>query len=127
MEQPSLLDQIMAELVPIILSALGIVTTAFIAWLTTWLRTKFKLEEEAAHSVALNTAVDNAAGGVINEMGESAVTTVVAPTSPAVKRAVTYVRERNPDAVAYFEIPPAAIAEKIVNSVGKQTAPSLKG
>lgn len=118
-------EPLIDQIVTILGSLLAAASTAFLAWLTIWLRTKFKLDVDAARSLALNTAVDNAAGGVLNKLGETALTEVVAATNPAVKAAVAYVQERNPEAVAYFDMQGPAIAEKVINAIGKLTAPAF--
>jgi hypothetical protein len=113
------------EVLKVIAGILAMATTAFLAWLGSWLRARFMVQQDKDRADSLNTAVDNAAGGVLNKMGDAAVTEVITSANPAVKEAVKYVEKMNPGDVEYFKLGASAIADKIINSVGKQTAPAL--
>lgn len=120
-----MLETILERISPLLIDALVVATVAFIGWLTSWLRTRFKINLDEARASAIGIAVANAAGGVLNKLGETALTEVVKPSDAVVKEAVAYVERSVPDAVKHFDMEPATIAEKVVNAVGKLTAPAL--
>lgn len=113
------IDQIVAALGAL----LAVVTTAFLTWLAAWLRARFMVQQDKDRADSLNTAVTNAAGGVINVLGDKSAD-VVTVAMPAVKEAVAYVKKMNPGDVEYFKLEPPQIAEKVVNAVGKLKAQS---
>lgn len=121
-----MLKEIAKELGPIITDTLVVAVIAFIGWLTSWLRTRFKINLDEARASALGIAIANAAGGVFNKLGEKAVTEVTKPSDESVKQAVAMVEKSVPDAIKHFGLSPATIAEKVVNAVGVKQAEVMK-
>lgn len=101
-------DSWWTPLVPILGTVITAVVTAFLAWLATWLREKFKIEVDFGHRSTFQSAAQNAAGLVLagKDIGE----------------AIAYVQERAPGAVRHFGIDRKAIQETIQAKV-PQTAP----
>lgn len=116
---------LLREFSPLLLDAVGVAVLAFLGWLTAWLRTRFKINLDEARASAIGIAVTNAAGGVLNKLGEKAVTDVVSAADPSVKDAVDFVRKAVPDAVAHFDMGSDAIGERVINAVGKLAAPAV--
>lgn len=107
---------------PVIEELAYMVIAALVAWVAAWLRTKFKLEVEANHRAAVQTALQNAAGLLINRAGSAAGAVKIDAGSPAINEAVTYVLTSVPDALAYFGVTPDEIRKKVEAKLGIQAA-----
>lgn len=105
---------------PVLAEWLNVAIAAAVAYAANLLRQKFKIEIEANHRDALQTALTNAAGLVIAKVGSVAETVKVGTGTPALDEGVTYVLKAAPDALAYFGLQPDAIREKLVAKLGAQ-------
>lgn len=99
-------------------SAAIILITALIGWLTAMIKRKTGIEVEAAHREALQTALTNGAGLILNKIGAHANTVTFDAKHPAIKAGVEYVIASVPDAVGNFELKPEQLAEKLVAKLG---------
>lgn len=105
---------------PTIVELVNIGIAAAVAYVANLIRLKFKIEIEASHREALQTALTNAAGLVIAKAGEAAEGLKVSTGAPALDEGVTYTMKAVPDALAYFKLTPEAIREKLVAKLGVQ-------
>lgn len=97
---------------------LGLVATAAITVGTNYVRKTWL-------NGAAQSAFANAAGGIVNQLGEELLKTALTPNHPEVAIAVTKVQARIPDVVKSLGLTPAGIAERIIDHVGKQQAPAI--
>lgn len=74
---------------------------------------------------ALDRAVTNAAGEVINKLGGKAVVEEIKPTDPTVKLAAADIPRSNPEGVKHFNVSERELQDKIVKKIGVLTAPAL--
>lgn len=99
---------------------------AVVGWLATTIKAKLGIDIEARHREALQAALTNAAGLVINRAG-GAVGALHLPThNPMITEGVDYVVKAAPDALKHFGITPEAarsvLAEKLEAKIGLLTA-----
>lgn len=71
------------------------------------------------------SAFANAAGGIVNKLGEELLKTVMTPGHPDVLIAVDKVKARIPDTVKSLGLTPINIAERIIDHIGKLQAPAI--
>lgn len=71
------------------------------------------------------SAFANAAGGIVNKLGEELLTTILTPGHIDVIQAVEKVQARIPDKIKALGLTPAGIAERIIDNVGKLQAPAI--
>lgn len=117
----ALLDLFIQWVLPI----LGTIIGAALTWILALLHRKFGLDVEANHREALQTALTNAAGLLLQRLGKAGLARLT-PNSKEVRTvALDYVHNAVPDAVMFFELTPADIIEKVLAKVGvgKQDAP----
>jgi hypothetical protein len=107
------LDDVFAPLRPYLAELMSLLVAAFMAWLVTWLRNVFKLQIEAKHREALQSALDKGAKLVLEQIDKKLAGKTVDVKSPFVANGVTYVLESVPDAVNYFGLSPERVAELI--------------
>ena len=117
-----MLTTLVQPLLPILGELLAILATALVAYLVKLLRDKVGLDIETARRDALQTAITNAAGQVVMQLGQNLSGATVHPSTPAVAVGVDYVKAAAGDAVKHFDLKPLGIAEKIVAKVGVLTA-----
>lgn len=110
----SLYDLLASFLTPIV----GVVVAAIGGYLANLLRIKFGLQIEEQHRNAFQTALTNAAGLAIAKGKDIVGGKTVDVKNPAIADAVNYVIKAAPDALKYFGITPASIAEKITAKIG---------
>ncbi|GLK86700.1 hypothetical protein [Ancylobacter defluvii] len=115
-----MLTTLVQPLLPILGELLAILATALVAYLVKLLRDKVGLDIETARRDALQTAITNAAGQVVMQLGGKIGTGAIHPG--ALSDAVAYVRAAAPDAVKHFDLHSVALAEKVVAKVGVLTA-----
>lgn len=109
-----LYDLIASFLLPIV----SVLVAAIGGYLANLLRIKFGLQIEEQHRNAFQTALTNAAGLAIAKGKDIAAGKSVDVKNPAIADAVNYVIAAAPDALKYFGITPAAIAEKVTAKIG---------
>lgn len=107
---------------PFLVEAAGVLISALMVWLVAIVRTKFKIEIEAKHREALQAALTNAAGLVINRAGGMASALILPSRNPLIIEGVDYVVKSAPDALKHFGITPeaagAVLTEKLEAKIG---------
>lgn len=88
--------------------------SALVGWLLLLLKQKTGLSIDDSMRDALQTAVTNAAGLVLNKLGNQLQGKVIDVHNPFVAAAVNYVLMSAPKAIEHFGITPESIKEKIV-------------
>lgn len=85
-----------------------------VGWLALLLKTKLGVSIDDSMRSSIQTAATNAAGLVLNQLGNSLQGKTITVQTPFIADAVNYVLKNAPDAVAHFGLTPDAIAQKIV-------------
>jgi hypothetical protein len=94
--------------------AVGIITAKVSQWTG--------IQVEAKHRDALQTALTNGAGLLIQELGASAATVKgLNVGNNAAAKAIDYVLKASPDAIKYFDRGPDSIAKKLEAKLGLLT------
>jgi hypothetical protein len=109
---------------PYIVEIVGIAIAAVVGWIVNLVRTRLGLEIEARHREALQTALTNAAGLAINQLGGAAGGLRVDVRSAALAEAVTYVLKGAPDALRYFGLTEDRLRDMIAAKVGVSMQPT---
>jgi uncharacterized membrane protein len=115
---------ILAPWMEMLLSAVSIIVTAIIAYVANLIRQKTGIDIEARHREALQTALANGAGLIINKLGSSIGDKTIDVRSPLIRDAVNYVSTAAPDAIRNFGLAPDQLAEKLVAKLGLAAAPA---
>lgn len=122
---------IWSGVVPYIIATIGAVITFLVGWVLNLLKTKLGVSIDDSMRASLQTAATNAAGLVLNQLGNQLSGTKIDVGNQFVADAVNYVLKAAPDAVAHFGLTPDAIAQKILallpqvaNTTTTATAPS---
>lgn len=98
------------------------VTTAFLGWVSYWIKQKFGVDIEAKHREAIAAFISRQASGLI-AMGAVKLEGVrVDVKSEALASAARMAMAAIPDAMAYFGLTPGKIAEMIVDVIPKEPA-----
>lgn len=121
-EVPSAGSAVFEIVRPYLVEVASVFVAAIVGWLATTIKAKLGIDIEARHREALQAALTNAAGLVINRAGGAASALKLPVQSPAIAEGLTYVIKNAPDALAYFGITPdgaaAALAEKLEAKIG---------
>lgn len=112
-------NTVVTPFIPYIAAAFGTVATAVAGMAVAWLKKQFHLQDlqtEAFNRDAFQQALTNAAGHVMNELGNDIQGKKIDVGSAAVQSAVTLAMNAAPGAIAYFKLTdqPQIIAQKIV-------------
>lgn len=99
---------------PYIVAAIGALITAAVGWLIMLANKKLGISIDDSMRRSLQTAATNAAGLVLNQLGNQLSGVKVDVKNQLVADAANYVIKAAPDAVAHFGLTPDAIAQKIV-------------
>ena len=78
------------------------------------LKNKLGVSIDDSMRASVQTAATNAAGLVLNQLGNSLQGKTITVGTPFIADAVNYVLKNAPDAVAHFGLTPDAIAQKII-------------
>ncbi|WP_424630048.1 hypothetical protein [Bradyrhizobium sp. SYSU BS000235] len=105
---------IWSDVVPYIVAAIGAVITFLVGWVLNLLKTKLGVSIDDSMRASLQTAATNAAGLVLNQLGNQLQGVKVDVKSALIADAVNYVIKAAPDAIAHFGLTPDAIAQKIL-------------
>lgn len=116
----SLLAPWLSTLIAICMSLI----TAIAGWAIALFQKKTGIEIEAKHMQALQSALTNGAGKVLNEVGDRLSSITFDVRNPTVKSAIVFVNSSVPDAIKYFGLTETKIAEMIINKLGVITAPT---
>jgi hypothetical protein len=108
-----------------VLPILGTIIGLGLTWLMALLKSKFGLQIEQQQRDALQTALTNAAGLLLQKLGADGVK-ALNTAHPDVGRAVNYVVKSAPAAVKAFGLDKRAdeLAQKVIAKVGVLTAPA---
>lgn len=99
---------------PYLVAAIGALISAALGWLIALINRKLGISIDDSMRASLQTAATNAAGLVLNQLGNSLQGKKIDVGNQFVADAVNYVLKAAPDAVAHFGLTPEAIAEKIL-------------
>jgi hypothetical protein len=99
---------------PYIVAAIGAVITFLVGWVLNLLKTKLGVSIDDSMRASLQTAAANAAGLVLNSLGNQLSGVKIDVGNQFVADAVNYVIKAAPDAVAHFGLTPDEIAQKIL-------------
>lgn len=111
-------NDFIATVGPPFIGLLGVIATAVIAWGMTYVKANW------LNGVAQD-AFANAAGGIVNQIGEDLLKRTLKPADPEVREAVAKVKARIPDTVKALGLSPDAVAERVIDHVGKLQAPAI--
>lgn len=107
---------------PFVVEAASVIISAAVLWLVGTVKRKFNIDIEAKHRDALQAALTNAAGLIINRAGGVAAAIALPRGSGQFSQGVTYVLESAPEALEHFGITPeaaaAVLAEKLEAKIG---------
>jgi hypothetical protein len=101
-----------------VVGAAAILITAVIGYVANLIRQKTGIDIETAHREALQQALTNAIGLVINKFGTEIGDKVINVGSPVLRDAISYVNRAVPDAVKHFGLTPEQLAEKLAAKLG---------
>ena len=107
---------------PYLVEFVGLLMIAIVGWLARTVKAKLGIDIEAGHREALQAALTNAAGLVINRAG-GVIGALSLPThNPMIAEGVDYVVKSAPDALKHFGITPEAagrvLTEKLEAKIG---------
>ena len=107
---------------PYLVEIASVFVAAVVGWLATTIKAKLGIDIEARHREALQAALTNAAGLVINRAGGAARAFNLPESNPLIVEGVNYVLDAAPDALKHFGITPAAaheiLAQKLEAKIG---------
>lgn len=107
---------------PYLVEIASVFVAAVVGWLATTIKAKLGIDIEARHREALQAALTNAAGLVINRAGGAARALNLPESNPLLVEGVKYVVDSAPDALKHFGITPAAahdiLAQKLEAKIG---------
>lgn len=107
---------------PFLVEIASVIVSGAVLWLVGTVKAKFNIEIDARHRDALQAALTNAAGLVINRAGGMAGALALPSRNPMIIEGVDYVVKSVPDALKHFGITPeatsAVLAEKLEAKIG---------
>ena len=118
------LGSLLAPWLEMLIGAVAILVTAILGYLAALIKRKTGVDIDLARMTTLQTAITNAAGLVINKLGDAAEGKTIDVRHPLIRDAILYVNAAAPDAVAQFGLSGEQIAEKIAAKLGLATAPA---
>jgi len=107
------LSGVWGDVMSYVASIVGVAISALVGWVFMLLKTKIGLSIDDSMRASLQAAATNAAGLVLNKLG-NALPGSVEISNPLIAEAVQYVLKAAPDAIKHFGLTPDALAEKIV-------------
>lgn len=107
---------------PYLVELAGLMIVGIVGWLARTIKAKLGIDIEARHRDALQAALTNAAGLVINRAGGAIGALHLTTSNPMITEGVDYVVKAAPDALKHFGITPeaarAVLAEKLEAKIG---------
>lgn len=107
---------------PFLVELASVFVSAVVFWIATTMKAKLNIDIEARHREALQAALTNAAGLVINRAGGMASALILPSRNPMILEGVDYVVKSAPDALKHFGITPeaagAVLTEKLEAKIG---------
>jgi hypothetical protein len=116
MDSHPVVDNLINQLLPYIVSGLGLLITTIVGLAVAWLKQKWNIEISQAQADKVTRALTNAAGGLIQTYGPKAAMDFTA-THPAVVAAANDVVARASDAMNALGIDPATVAKRVLEKV----------
>ena len=120
---PLIVGDLIAPWLQMLLGAVSVLVTAIVGWLAARIEAKTGIEIEARHREALQTALTNGAGLILNNAAGKVKDVSFDIRNPLVRDGVEYVLKAVPDAVEKFHLSPEQLSEKLVAKLGMATAP----
>ena len=121
-QTPSTGSAIFEAVRPFLVEVASVIISAAVLWLVGTVKAKFNIEIDARHRDALQAALTNAAGLVINRAGGMAGALSLPSRNPLIIEGVDYVVKSAPDALKHFGITPeaagAVLTEKLEAKIG---------
>lgn len=107
-----------------VLPAFGTILTALVGWAVWYIKQRTGLQIEAQYRDAFQKALEQAAGGLLNNLGNRVGSMQLNVGNAEVAKAINYVLKSAPDAVTHFGLDNKRdeILEKLANKVGVLTA-----
>lgn len=105
---------IWSGIVPYIVAAIGALISAAVGWLIYLVNKKLGISIDDSMRSSLQTAATNAAGLVLNKLGNQLAGTKIDVKNQYVAEAVNYVLTAAPDAIKHFGLTPDLVAQKIL-------------
>jgi hypothetical protein len=109
-------DNLMNQLLPYIVSGIGLLITTIVGLAVAWLKAKWNIEISQAQSDKVTRALTNAAGGLIQKYGPDAAMKFDA-AHPAVALAANDVVARAGSAMKALGIDPQTVAQRVLEKV----------
>lgn len=107
---------------PFLVELGSVFVSAVVFWIATTMKAKLNIDIEARHREALQAALTNAAGLVINRAGGMSSALILPSRNPMILEGVDYVVKSAPDALKHFGITPesagAVLTEKLDAKIG---------
>lgn len=107
---------------PFLVELASALIVAIVGWLAVTVKAKLNIDLDAKHREALQAALTNAAGLVINRAGGMAGALALPSRNPLIVEGVDYVVKSAPDALKHFGITPEAVGsvltEKLEAKIG---------
>jgi len=107
-------DDFLAPIRPYLNELISVLAIAFVGWLTTWLRSLFKVNLDEKHRNALHAALENGARLAMEKLDASLKDKKIDVGSPLVKTGLDYVLKYSPDAINYFGLSPERVREMLL-------------
>jgi hypothetical protein len=121
-QAPSTGSAVFEVIRPFLVEVASVFISAVVLWLATTMKSKLNIDIEAKHREALQAALTNAAGLVINRAGGMASALALPGRNPLIIEGVDYVVKSAPDALKHFGITPeaagAVLTEKLEAKIG---------
>ena len=128
-QEPSTGSLIFEAVRPFLIEAATALITAAVLWLSATIRSKLNIDIEARHREALQAALTNAAGLVINRAGGAAAALALPSRDGLLGDGVEYIVKSAPEALKHFGITPetvgAVMKEKLEAKIGVMVASNV--
>lgn len=98
---------------PYLVDILAVIVTACVAWAAITFQRLTGIEVEAKHREALQTSLKNAAALLVDSVDKKVDDINFRTSDPKVAEAIRYVTNGAPDALKYFGLSSAEVAEKL--------------
>lgn len=108
------IGDIWSGIVPYIVAAIGALISAAVGWLIYLVNKKLGISIDDSMRNSLQTAATNAAGLVLNKLGNQIAGAKIDVKNQYVAEAVNYVLTAAPDAIKHFGLTPDLVAQKIL-------------
>lgn len=107
-------EDVFAPFRPYVAEIVSVLVVVFMGWLTTWLRSLFKVNLDEKHRAALHSALENGARLALEKLDASLKGKKVDVGTQLVKTGLDYVLKYSPDAINYFGLSPEKVREMLL-------------